>query len=301
MILSLYFNNHSLLEEQLNINILRSYANLLSNSTFERLVRWDDYRYVQSKVKLYEKTNHVKSNFTYGDYFSYIFDNLKRNYRVEYVYKNYLVADLLIKKYGVDTTTAINEFRIGRSIADLVLLNGTSKVFEIKTELDNTKRLVNQIIDYKKVFKEVYLVTHFSLEQKYLDSIPSDIGLMVLTEDFFFRTVREPLESSSLDSMTMIKCLRKSEYSNVIRSWYGELPKVTDFKYFSTCLELFQRIPLLELHDLVINELKHRMILEKEIFVSSMVPYELKYICFCLNFTKIEYKKLQMILQRKLT
>lgn len=69
----------------------------------------------------------------------------------------------------------LNEFRIGASIADTVLINGTNKVFEIKTELDTPERLTTQLQDYYKGFSEVYVFTHYSLAAKYVQLLPAHI------------------------------------------------------------------------------------------------------------------------------
>lgn len=268
---------------------------------FERLIRFDDYNYLQSKISKYERSSSLNAEATYGEYFSHVYKTLKTNYRNEYLYKNFIINKLLTGKYSLNTTTVLNEFRINKSIADIVFVNGTSKVFEIKTELDNSSRMTAQLNDYKKVFKEIYIVTHHSLLQKYLDIISNDIGLIVLTEKFTLKTICEPQVNECLDNLTIMKCLRKAEYSNIIASYYGSLPAVSDFKFFSTCKELFVKIPTHDLHLLMMQELKKRAIKVKEILTSNHVPKELKHICMCLDFNKEEYKKLDTLLTTKLS
>ena len=279
-----------------NIDKLRSYANIFTNSTFERLIRSDDFSHIQARIKKYDNGFIRNGRRTYREYFSHSYKALIAHYRNEYIYKNFIIEQILIGKYSLKTTNGLNEFRINKSIADLVLVNGTSKVFEIKTELDNPNRLANQINDYKKVFKEIYIVTHHSLEHKYNEIISNDIGLIVLTSNNTLKTIREPLVNDNLDSITMMKCLRKFEYSNIILSYYGSIPNSSDFKFYSTCKVLFEKIPIYDLHYLMINELKKRTIKEKDILVSKIVPKELKHICMCLNFNKEEYKKLDKLL-----
>lgn len=289
-----------LTEKNLNIDQLRSYASILSNSTFNKLVRQNNNKYVVSKSKRYDKDFIKFSNPTYKEYFEHIYNALEANYRNEYVYKNSIINKILLGKYSLNTTTAINEFRVGKSIADLVLLNGTSKVFEIKTELDNAERVINQLKDYKKVFKEIYLVTHNSLISKYKKIVSSDIGLIALTENHSLKTIREAKENTNIENKSIIKCLRKVEYSNIIKKHFGELPKVSDFEFFKTCAELIEKIPSSELHDLMMVELKKRNVKEKQALESENTPMELKHICLCLDFNKREYTKLSKILSKKL-
>jgi hypothetical protein len=285
----------------LNIDRLRSYASILSNSTFNSIVRNKDLGYIHCKINKYDKALIQDESLTYCEYFSYLFNSLMSSYRNEYIYKNLIINKILLGKYSLNTSTILDEFRINKSIADIVLINGTSKVFEIKTELDSPKRLATQIHDYKKVFKEIYIVTHLSLKDKYLDIIDKNVGLIVLTNNHSLKTIREPVISTEFDNLTIMKCLRKLEYSNIVHSYFGYLPQVTDFKYFNACKDLINSIPSNELHDLMLIELKKRTIREKEIFESTVVPKELKHICFCLDFNKVDYIIFKGILEKKIT
>lgn len=289
-----------MISETININKLRSYANILSNSTFNEIVRQKNYSTLKANINKYDKDIISGQPITYQDYISHIFDSLKLNYRNEYFYKNLIINKILLEKYNLNTTTVLNEFRVNKSIADLVLINGTSRVFEIKTELDNETRLLSQINDYKRVFKEIYVVTHHSLLSRYQEILDKETGLIVLTEDFTLKTIKKSEAHHDLDNLTIFKSLRKSEYSNIIVSHFGCLPKVTDFKFYNACKTLILQIPTNELHDLMVKELKRRTIKEKEIFASPTVPNELKHICFCLDFDKHEYKFLHSVLNRKI-
>lgn len=200
-------NNHLTTIE--NPHRIRSYANILSKSTIETMVRKNDCSYIRTKSKKYDKDYLYTSKPTFEDYLRYIFFILKDNYRNEYIYKNTIINDLLISKYGLETTTALNEFKINKSIADLVLLNGSSKVFEIKTELDSPSRLESQVNDYKKVFEEIYIVTYHTLVDKYINFIDEDIGILSLNENLKLTTIREASKNLHFDNTTILKCLRK--------------------------------------------------------------------------------------------
>jgi len=283
-----------------NIDKLRSYANILSNSNLDKIVRGADFRYLHSKSKKYDKDFLESGRITYREYFEHIFDTLLYNYRNEYVYKNFIINKILLGKYSLKTTTAINEFKINTSIADLVLLNGTSKAFEIKTELDKPDRLLNQITDYKKVFKEIYLVTHYTLLDRYLKIVADDIGIIVLTKSFSLKVIREAVVNSDLDNVTIMKCLRKTEYTNIIKDYFGMLPDVSDFKFYKSCMELICKIPALVLHDMMVGEIKKRQVKEKQTLSSTIIPKELKHICMCLDFNNVEYERLSEILSEKI-
>ncbi len=272
---------------------LRCYANMFSTTKFDKLVENGDISYINSKVSKYgiDSSKPVK---TIGDYIEYAYNSLLKNYRNEYVYKNLIINKILLGRHSLNTTTILNEFKIGKSIADLVLLNGTSKVFEIKTELDSLYRCHSQISDYKKAFENIYLVTHITLVEKYINELESSIGIIALTENNTLRTIRESTQyTDELDSETMIKCLRKGEYTNIIKNYFGELPQTTAVKYFSACKERFAQIPVKILHDMMLVELKKRTIREKEKFKSDdIVPPELKLLLWNLDYDSNTYEKL---------
>lgn len=271
---------------------LRCYANMFSTTKFDKLVE-GDVSYINSKVLKYG-INSSKPINTIRDYLTYTYNFLLNNYKNEYVYKNLIINKILLGKYSLNTTTILNEFKIGKSIADLVLLDGTSKVFEIKTELDSLYRCRSQISDYKKAFENIYLVTHITLVEKYINELEPYIGIIALTENNTLRTIRESTRyTEELDSEIMFKCLRKGEYSNIIKSYFGELPKTTAVKYFSTCKEMFAQIPVEKLHNMMLIELKKRTIREKEKFKSDdIVPPELKLLLWNLDYDSNAYERL---------
>lgn len=279
----------------------RCYANLFSTSQFQKLVEKDDLSYLLAKyLKYREKLNeHI---FTVGDFYKYIYKSLLSNYRNEYIYKNIIINKILLGKHSLNTTTILNEFKIGKSIADLVLLNGTSKVFEIKTELDSLYRINSQISDYWKAFENIYIVTHINLVEKFSKEIDERIGIIALTENNTLRTIRESTSNiDNLDNSIMIKCLRKGEYTNIIKDYFGEIPQTTPVKYFSTCRELFCRIPVDKLHNMMLAELKKRTIREKEKFKSdSIAPPEFKYLLWNLDYDANCYSKLEHLMKIEL-
>lgn len=280
--------------------IFRCYANLFSTNKFLQLLVENDYSYVLAKYRKYGVED--SSIHTLGEFYRYAYRKLFKEYRNEYVYKNSIINKLLLAKYSLNTTTILNEFKIGRSIADLVLLNGTSKVFEIKTELDNLYRLESQIADYKKVFEHIYVVTHADLVEKLSKEIDDKVGIITLTDKGALHTIREAQKDiAHLDSSVIIRSLRKQEYTNVLQSYFGEIPQTTSVKYFSICKEKFHEIPVCALHDLVVTELKKRTIKEKDLFRSNVIiPPEFKYLFWNLDFKAEYYYRFESILNIQL-
>lgn len=232
---------------------------------------------------------------------SEIYCELKNNYRNEYFYKNTLLNKLLLGVHSINTTTALTEVPIAKSKADFVLINGKAVVYEIKTELDNLERLSSQIDDYYKAFDHVAVVTfekNLLQLQKVLDSIDKPVGIYVLRKNGKLGTIHKPQRYiEDLNKEIIFKLLRKNEYENIITHYYGYLPEVTQFKYYTACKQLFLEIPLEESYLYVLKNLKKRMQLEKQEFVK--VPYELKFLAYFMELKYEDYQKLEFFLEQQ--
>ena len=232
---------------------------------------------------------------------SEIYCELKNNYRNEYFYKNTLLNKLLLGVHSINTTTALTEIPIAKSKADFVLINGKAVVYEIKTELDNLERLSSQIDDYYKAFDHVAVVTfekNLLQLQKVLDTIDKPVGIYVLRKNGKLGTIHKPQRYiEDLNKEIIFKLLRKNEYENIITHYYGYLPEVSQFKYYTACKQLFLEIPLEESYLYVLKNLKKRMQLEKQEFVK--VPYELKFLAYFMELKYDDYQKLETFLEQQ--
>lgn len=249
-------------------------------------------------VKRYISNPNQKNN---RQLISEIYCELKNNYRNEYFYKNTLLNKLLLGVHSINTTTALTEVAIAKSKADFVLINGKAVVYEIKTELDNLERLSTQIDDYYKAFDHVAVVTfekNLVQLQKVLDNIDKPVGIYVLRKNGKLGTVQKPQKYvEDLNKEIIFKLLRKNEYEKIIGRYYGYLPEVSQFKYYTACKQLFLQIPLEESYLNVLKILKKRMQLEKEEFVK--VPYELKFLTYFMELKCEDYQKLEMFLEQQ--
>ena len=249
-------------------------------------------------VKRYIRNPNQKKN---RQLISEIYCELKNNYRNEYFYKNTLLNKLLLGVHSINTTTALTEIPIAKSKADFVLINGKAVVYEIKTELDNLERLSSQIDDYYKAFDHVAVVTfekNLLQLQKVLDSIDKPVGIYVLRKNGKLGTIHKPQRYiEDLNKEIIFKLLRKNEYENIITHYYGYLPEVSQFKYYTACKQLFLEIPLEESYLYVLKNLKKRMQLEKQEFVK--VPYELKFLAYFMELKYDDYQKLETFLEQQ--
>lgn len=247
-------------------------------------------------VKRYLDNPQSKSN---QELISEIYQVLKKQYRNEYFYKNTILNKLLLGRHSLRTTTALMEIPVAKSKADFILINGKAIVYEIKTELDTFERLDNQLIDYYKAFSRVCVVTsesNYEAVSKKLKNTP--VGICLLTSQNTLSTKKEPIEDvSKLDLSMMFKILRKKEYESIVKDYYGELPQVTQFNYYSACQKLFCDLDTGIAYRFLLRELKKRH--KVDIIEYSNVPYELKCLIYFSKFRKTDYLQLNNFLKIK--
>ena len=281
-----------------NIDSLRSLSEIFTTSNFNKVVRQNDYKLTETKLKkhyLKETTNN-----SYKKVLANLYLELQSEYRSEYFYKNNLLNKYLLKQYSLSTTSVFNEFKIGNSIADFVLLNGTARIFEIKTDLDGLDKLEKQLNDYKQFADSVYIVT----SSKYIDKILLDysnstIGVIEFTQRNTFKKHKKAQSNTSyFNHLTIFKTLRKAEYLDIVETYFGYIPEVPNTKIFRTCFELISSIEVSEFQKLVFNKLKKRKIKCPNLLESEKTPFELKQICYTLDFSEQEYNSLYTFLHK---
>lgn len=269
-----------------NIDTLRSLSQLFSASHFTKIIRNDDQKYVRKKIK-----KHFLKSSSYSKVFSFLYSELQTKYRSEYFYKNALLNELLVKKYSLNTTTVLNEFPIGTSIADFILLNGKVRIYEIKTDLDSLDKLDKQIKDYVQFANEVYIVTSSKHAEKIMAKYAdSNIGIIEFTNKNTLKELKIPKNNLEyFNHLTIFKTLRKNEYLEIINDKFGFIPNVPNTLIFKECLELAKTIDISEFQPLAFNKLKERKLKCPDLYKSEETPYELKHICYTLNFSEDEY------------
>ena len=280
-----------------NTGELRSLSQIFSPSNFNKVVRENDFKLTERKVKKYFPRRKAT---TYKTTLQLLYTQLQNEYCSEYFFKNNLFNEYFLEKYSLKTTTVFNEFKIGSSIADFVLLNGNAKVYEIKTDLDGLDKLKKQLNDYKQFADLVYVVT----SSKYVNKILTEysdttIGVIEFTSlNTFKEHKKAKSDSSQFNYITIFKTLRKSEYLEITNELFGLTPNVPNTKIFRECLKLISTVDVIDFQRLAFNKIKKRKIKCPELLLSKKTPVELKQICYTLDFTKQEYGTLYKFLNK---
>jgi hypothetical protein len=276
--------NNLVLNKLFTLNVFRELIVKHNNGTYGAIVK----RYINDAES--------KDN---GLLISEIYGYMSKTYRNEYFYQNTLLNKLLLGRHRINTTTALTQIPIAKSKADFILINGKAVVYEIKTELDSFDRLETQLNDYYKAFNHVFVVTSESNYEKLYSILEGcSIGIYVLTNRNTLNLKKDAAEKNChLDYTAIFKILRKKEFENIIKTYYGELPKVAQVFYYGECLKWFKKIPLMDAYTMFLKELKKRNKIIIEQFQS--VPYELKSLMYFSNASTRDYYALSQFLNGK--
>lgn len=201
----------------------------------------------------------IDENITLSDFLQIVYNHLFKNYRSEYIYKNAIANKILLGKHSLNTAFMLTEFRVADCKADIVVLNGTSNVYEIKSEFDSMDRLKRQIYAYSQVFDFIHVITSPSQITKVEACVPKSVGIMSLTNRNAISTVREAESGRRFAKADIIfDSLRKTEYTSIIKEQYGYIPDLPNTQMHKACGVLFTKLPPETTHDCMVKVLKAR-------------------------------------------
>jgi hypothetical protein len=247
-----------LLKTSYSQNQLRDYSSLFSRSEVQLWMK-NDFTSIDYKIERYDAQWLNYSGVSYIDYLKHIYNVLETHYQTEYIFKNSFLNEWLIKEIGESNSRVFNEYRVGNAVADLVMFNGISKVFEIKTEYDSDKRLALQLESYRKAFNQIFLIIPESKLTAYKIT-DERVGLISFNgnKEQKFTLQREAVINQEVDAETIMHILHTHEYKTIVKSHFGQLPDMTSFNQFQKCRELIKTIPNHLLNKYFIEQMKRR-------------------------------------------
>ncbi|MBU0620609.1 MAG: sce7726 family protein [Gammaproteobacteria bacterium] len=212
-------------------------------------------------ARLFVQTGLTDRHFdleTVGSAFDAAFSVLKSSgLRDEYVYRAALTHNILLGRHSLNTASMLTEFRAGSCKADLVILNGTGTVYEIKSDRDSLSRLPNQIANYRKVFAKIYVIAGERHLHEVIGSTSTDVGVMSLVRWDQIHTVREAIDRSDLVCpVTIFDSLRLDEARTILCNLKVHVPEVPNTKLHSAMRECFARLDPPEVHRQMVATLK---------------------------------------------
>jgi len=275
---------------------MQSLNTLFTKSTLASLISLQDLSSYDSVIRAHVPSPERLEN---QEVLTELYQFMARHYRNEYVYQNTLLNKLLLGRHSTNTTTALMQIPIGRSIADFILINGKAVVYEIKSELDDFARLKTQLVDYYKAFSHVCVVTSEDKASRVLAILhDSPVGVSVLTKRNTLSMRKEPREERSfLSHRVLFQVLRKGEYEQILLQQVGHLPQTPPVFQYRVCLESFRTIPMNLLYPMVLKELKKRNALTEDDCLG--VPYAIRSLRYFSQYSNTEEKKLQTFLRQQ--
>lgn len=132
-------------------------------------------------------------------------DSLITNYAGEVALKYQL-----FRRAARKNLVAAFEIKVQNSRVDFLTLNGVSASFEIKSELDNLDKLINQANNYVKVFEYNYAVIDSRHKKNALKMLPQSYGILCFNGDN--RIIeRNASPNTNIDPNAQLNMLTKKE------------------------------------------------------------------------------------------
>ena len=198
-----------------------------------------------------------KWNFMMGLEATYNY--LKENYRCEYVYKNEIANQLLLRFHNDNSATLLKEVASDCSIADIIIINGNTVAYEIKTELDSFERLPSQLESYQMLYDELYIVTHPGVIDALSKKIDEAIGIIVLSNDGKLQTVRKAGSCShKFNPFKAVFTLRQSELVVAYEKHVGKFPEMGTALIYDFCYQWYVKLDKEDSHLIFYEALKSR-------------------------------------------
>lgn len=243
----------------LSINQTNILSHLFSSKVVLQLAKGEGFSFLAQLLEEAKLTrSHTKAFATLGSFFDVVFQALNNSQaRNEYIYKSAIAHKRLLGVHSLNTATLLNEFRADVSKADAVVLNGTSTVYEIKSERDSLARLASQLTDYQKVFARTNVITSKKQVSSVLAAVPEQVGVLCLTKRYQISTIREATEQPELlRSVSMFNSLRRNEAQIILENIGVDFPEVPNTLLHQELSKLFKELDPLQVHSEMVKVLK---------------------------------------------
>ena len=244
----------------------------------------------------------LAESVTIGEAFECAFGYLRQTeFRHEYAYKAALTHKVLLGTHSLNTASMMTEFRVGRCKADVVILNGTGTVYEIKSERDSLSRLERQIDEYRKVFASVNVIVGENHLASVLDAVPSDVGVLRLSGRYQISEIRAAQNAPDrTDAASIFDVVSTLEAGLILKDLDYDIPDVPNTRRYQAYLEVFRTIPSTQAHCAMVKVLKKtRTLTHLAPFIQDL-PASLQSVALSTKISNIEFSNLIEVLRAPL-
>jgi hypothetical protein len=225
-----------------------------------------------------------------------LFTNKKayKGFRQEYIYKSVLAHKILLGSHNLRVASILNEFRVGSCKADIVILNGTATVYEIKSDLDTLNRLEQQISEYRKVFASVNVITGENYIESVQKIVPEDVGILMLSNRYQISTIRKAIDSPERTIPEAIfHSIQLLEAKRILQRMGIAIPDLPNTQVHNALRKIFVTLDSIETHACMVEVLKEtRSLLQLSDFVKE-IPHSLQAATLFASIRKKDYERLR--------
>ena len=203
--------------------------------------------------------------------------------------------------HSLNTASMLSEFRVGRSKADVAILNGTGTVYEIKSERDTLEGR-HQLADYASVFAVVNVIVGENHLEEVLRSVPRHTGVMVLSNRQTILTVREGKNRERYTcSRSIFHSVNLKEAELILRRTGMSIPDVPNTVRYDTFEDMFRKLKPSTAHREMVEVLKRTRSLSALGDVVDAVPPSLQMAMLTTKFKRRDRERLMQALHTPVT
>jgi hypothetical protein len=268
-------------------------ARLFEAGHLGELQAWGTTRLLQSMRAMLADHLPDDREPTVGDVFDTAFDQLIRQYPVEYVFKSCAMKRLLYGRYSPTTTAFYTEFNAGSSRADVLVVNGSAHVYEIKTKYDDFSRLSAQLDDYYRVFTRVTVFTDEAHADDAASVTPPYVGVAVLSRRYSMGTLREASErTDGLSTVDIFRVLHTAEYLSVLAAHGMDFSDLAPRDRYRSSRDAFASLDAVLAHAAMVSAIKKRQPTLRLADLSRALPESLGLAPFAYRMAAREWRTL---------
>jgi hypothetical protein len=213
----------------------------------------------------------AEAGATFSDLFEWAYRRLYRAYRCEYVYKNEILRRRVLSHHNPSRIAISSEFLIGNNRLDLLVINGTTIAYEIKTSYDNLDRLPSQIAAYLSIFDRVNVVCDPAFIDPVESIVDQRVGILALTERGSLPVVRPSAPNmQNINPVAVFDLLRAEEYVSAVQRLFGVRLNVPNTQRRRVHLAYFQTLPSSVAHEVLLHSLRVRFSDRKAELVNNL-------------------------------
>ena len=277
----------------------RILAELFGSTHLQQLAWYGSSKTLSASVDFLKQWGRITRSSLVGDVLDEAHKVLVREYPIEYVYKSCLLKKTVFGIYSPNTTSLYMEFPVGGCRADLLLVNGDARVFEVKTRFDDPTRLRIQLAEYYRCFESVSVFVEEHQFERYIQELPDYVGVLALTSRFSISVKRQPQPMSKrLDYVQMFALLRQREWYDIASDLGVDLCSVDPSVRYQVALRYFMTLSVRKAHDRIVAALRSRQRTCRLATLCGRLPKSVHASVFSHRLRKQDWENLILVLSQ---